>query len=616
MPISSCSGNRTSRVLPSLLLAAVLAVGWLAVGSLPARAGVFEQVDRFASVIEIQANGSIHVTETIDYDFGRLTDRHGVKRILTTTQRYDDEYDRRYPLRVLATTMDGQPVPNMVADESGGQTEIKIGDANRTVSGRHRYTLEYSLGAVANAFDDHDELYWNVTGDQWDVTLQQVRIRVDAPKQGITAVKCFQGPYGSDAPCQEAVVLDDGASARYQVVPVPPGSGVTVVAMLRAGSIDPAPPVLKERWSFKRAFAVTPVTSSGFLLLSIAAIFGGLALVWGRGRDRQFRGSEVDQAMGNDGGGDRSVPFLRGRKAAPVEFTPPEQIRPGQAGTLLDERAETLDATATIVDLAVRGFLRIEEAEPTGNLLRKKPDWRLVRSDLADTELLSYERKLLAGLFETGTTVLLSDLREAFHERLEAVKSELYDDAVRQGWFTARPDRVRAAWLGLGIGLIALGAGVTWALAYWTTFGLLGLPFVIAGLWLTILHRRMPARTAKGTAMLRRVRGFREVIRKAETHMAQWAEKEQVFTRYLPYAVVFGCTDRWAKAFEALGIQPDTSSWYVSSQPFMLANFGRSMDGFASSSAGAMAATPGGSGSSGGGGFSGGGGGGGGGGSW
>jgi uncharacterized membrane protein len=74
----------------------------------------------------------------------------------------------------------------------------------------------------------------------------------------------------------------------------------------------------------------------------------------------------------------------------------------------------------------------------------------------------------------------------------------------------------------------------------------------------------MPARTAKGTAMTRRVNGFRIVIEKAEEHMSKWAEQENVFTRLLPYAVVFGVTDKWAKAFESLGscraTRPGTSA--------------------------------------------------------
>jgi uncharacterized membrane protein len=116
------------------------------------------------------------------------------------------------------------------------------------------------------------------------------------------------------------------------------------------------------------------------------------------------------------------------------------------------------------------------------------------------------------------------------------------------------------------------------------------------------------------------VNGFRRVIETAETHMSRWAEQENVFTRYLPYAVVFGCTDKWAKTFAALGAAPDEGSmgWFVATSPFVYADLADALDGFTVATSGTIASTPAGSGSSGfgGGGFSGGGGGGGGGGSW
>jgi uncharacterized membrane protein len=163
-----------------------------------------------------------------------------------------------------------------------------------------------------------------------------------------------------------------------------------------------------------------------------------------------------------------------------------------------------------------------------------------------------------------------------------------------------------------------IGGGLTFVLARWTHWGLVGIPVIVAGVALALMARWMPARTAKGTAILRRIRGFRRVIATAETHMSRWAEEENVFTRYLPYAIVFGLTKKWAKAFEDLGIQPDTSSWYVGPHPFTALAFADSIDGFAVTTGGTLASTPAASGSSGfgGGGFSGGGGGGGGGGSW
>jgi uncharacterized membrane protein len=198
------------------------------------------------------------------------------------------------------------------------------------------------------------------------------------------------------------------------------------------------------------------------------------------------------------------------------------------------------------------------------------------------------------------------------------VQDELYKDAVRRGWFADHPDKVRKRWSARGLMLTVAGGGLTFVLARWTHLGLLGLPVVLAGLALLFSASRMPARTAAGTALVRRVRGFRVVIDKSETHISRWAEQENVFTRFLPYAIVFGLTEKWARAFEGLATQPDTSSWYVGTHPFTYAAFGSSIDGFAVTTGGTLASTPSGSGSSGfgGGGFSGGGGGGGGGGSW
>jgi uncharacterized membrane protein len=150
---------------------------------------------------------------------------------------------------------------------------------------------------------------------------------------------------------------------------------------------------------------------------------------------------------------------------------------------------------------------------------------------------------------------------------------------------------------------------------------LLPLAVILAGLLLIVGARWMPRRTATGTGLLRQVRGFRTVIATAETNLARFAEKENLFTRYLPYAIVFGLTEKWARAFEDLGEPPPDTTWYVSSNAFAYSAFSHAMDGFTVTTAGTIASTPSGSGGSGfgggfGGGFAGGGGGGGGGGSW
>jgi uncharacterized membrane protein len=226
---------------------------------------------------------------------------------------------------------------------------------------------------------------------------------------------------------------------------------------------------------------------------------------------------------------------------------------------------------------------------------------------------------LLKGLFKSGTEVELSDLKNTFAARLKKVQRALYDDAVQRKWFSGNPEHVRALWIGIGIGVLLAGIGLTVAAAAFTTLGLVPIPVAVGGLLLILLSGRMPHRTSKGTGTLVRTLGFKRFIDESERDRARFAEQQHLFTEYLPYAIVFGATEKWAKAFAGLdGELPDQSSWYVSNNAFTFVAFSSAMDGFATTSAGTIASTPSGSGTSGfgGGGFSGGGGGGGGGGSW
>jgi uncharacterized protein (TIGR04222 family) len=588
----------------------------------PARAAfAAESILDYRVDLTIDVNGTLDVHEQITYDFGPEP-HHGIFRDVPTTLRYDDRYDRVFPLHVdgvqvgepVGPTWDMHDVPWTVDDVSGGLTEIKIGDPDATVSGRHLYDISYSVQGAMNAFSGHDELYWNAIGVDWAVLIDRSVVTVHSPAD-ITQVACFRGAEGSALACDRSRV--SGSTATFTQSNLFPFEGVTVVVAIPKGVLTPTPrPILRERLTLLTAFRATPARGGVAAALVVLGLGGVGWSVWRVGRDRRFRGSAVDQTMGGTSG-DEPVPVGDADTSAPVEFAPPENLRPGEIGTLLEEEVNTLDVTATIVDLAVRGYLKIQELPKEGWF--GKPDWRLMRLDKPEDDLEAYEHSLLAGLFAAGSKVELSSLRTTFVERLHKVEEDLMDDVVAKGWFRQDPDTVRRRWYLIALGATALSIAATWILAVTWRLGLIGLPLVATAVALWFAAGRMPARTAKGTAVLRRVRGFRTVIDKAETNIARWAEQENVFTKYLPFAIVFGLTEKWAKAFEQLGeARPDTTTWYESSRPFVLAQFAHAIDGFTVATAGTIASTPAGSGSSGfsGGGFSGGGGGGGGGGSW
>jgi uncharacterized membrane protein YgcG len=303
-------------------------------------------------------------------------------------------------------------------------------------------------------------------------------------------------------------------------------------------------------------------------------------------------------------------------------------MRPALMGVILDESVDPRDISATIIDLAVRGYLTIEEVHEHGRFQRR--DWRLTTLTTPpydpNDRLLPWEERVLSGLFKTGDTVLLSELKTEFRSNYDAARNALYNDVVARRWFTRRPDKVRGRWFRAGILLTIAGVLLTVALMPWTHLGLVGVAVLVSGIAFLALHHRMPSRTARGSAALARTLGFRRYLGTAEADQLRDEEKAGIFARYLPYAIVFGETEHWARVFHDLGTHAQQYvSWYSGPEGWSFDEFGASMSDFTTTSAGTIVAQPrpvytGGGSSSGSSGFSGGssggGGGGGGGGSW
>jgi uncharacterized membrane protein YgcG len=592
-------------------------------GRATAQAGA-ERITSYHAGIAIQRDGSILVTEQIVYNFGS-DQRHGIFRVIPVRLRYNGTYDRIYAVEVLSVGSPDAPAQYTV-DNNGSYVRVRIGDPNQTVTGEHTYTLTYRVRGSLNAFADHDELYWNAVGNQWDVPIDQATVQVSAPVD-VTRAACFAGPSGSTARCQHGGITSGVAS--FGQAGLGPHEGLTVVVAIPKGVVAVPGPILQEPWSLQQAFAVTPVSAgaSGGLL-AVFAILGAVVLVKRRGRRSALSAAHLPGGTPEQAG--EAVPLpVPGEPA--MESAPPENVRPGQAGTLLDGVANPRDATGTIVDLAIRGYLRIEDA----SLDQTSRDWRVVRLDKTGG-LLDYEQILLDGLFEGATTAtgapatLLSELSPAFAGTLIRAQHALYTDVARRGWFTARPDRVRRIWLITGGALFIIGAVATVIVAANSHLGLIPIPLALAGLVLIGCARWMPVRTAKGTELARHLLGFRRYLTTAAAGQAHPAGQVDLLDDHLPYAIVFGCTKQWADVTGSLANTGPAPSWYRSSGPYrpgslsLLAQSGHyfsPMHQFATTANNWIAthsAASGGSGSSGfsGGGFSGGGGGGGGGGSW
>ncbi len=597
----------------SVCLAAI-AGGGAGAGAGERQSPLGERITDYVSNVEIARNGEVTVTEDITYDFGS-TPRHGILRHIPIRFPYDDVkegYDRVTPLDVIEVSADPGTPDEYSRSTEGNQVVLKVGDPDRTITGVHRYRISYRLQGALNHFADHDELYLNITGNDWPVLMEKVSATVKVPG-AVEQVACFAGPVQSRLACAQSSKGE--GEARFAHGPLAPSAGLTVVVGFPVGVVSPTPkPILEQRRTLASAFALRPDTVVPAGGLAAAAVGGFVLLLTRVGRDRRYTGSATDVAFGNVDDSSEPAP-LRDTDPVPVEFVPPEGLRPGQVGTLIDEQANTLDVTATIVDLAVRGYLRITEIPKEGWF--GSTDWQLDSLE-PGTGLKEYENTLLTALFAKGPSVTLSELKNHFAKHLKAVEEQLYEDMMANRWYRHRPDQVRTKAGCLAVTVIVAGIVLTIVLALFTSYALLGLPVVLLGLLLVFANKAFPARTPKGYATVRRIRGFKQFIDESEKDRAAFAERQHLFSEYLPYAVVFGAVDKWARTFAGLNGELPQTNWYVSPYAFNYVTFSGAMSTFTTSTAGTIASTPGSSGGSGfgGGGFSGGGVGGGGGGSW
>ncbi len=550
-----------------------------------ALAQVSEAIKNFDVNAQIQRNGTVLVQESIVYDFGENW-KHGI---------YRDTYSKGINIKVKIVQMDDREVKYEVIN-SNDNVRVKIGDPDQTILGVHTYSIIYSVKGAVRFLSDHDEFYWNVTGNGWIVPIEAVSaaasIEGNVSEKDIQ-LKCYTGVFGSlEQNCfaQLPLLGCEGCkitTATFEVTkPLWPGEGLTVMFGWPKGVVV-GPSVLEKISDFFLQF--------GFWFLPIIIFIYLFQLWWRKGMD------------------------IKLHKTIIAQYELPNDLRPAEVGYILRQQFSNKDLSATIIDLAVRGYLKIQEKE-TKILFFKQKDWELIKlKDFRNDESLEpYEEFLLEKIFEGSDNVLVASLKKEFYKNIKELKNNVSVEMVLDDYFVSDPGKAQKKFAGVGIAILVIFyifvefinkfAGFFASANIW-------LPFLVSGILFFIFGIVMPKKTLKGTELLWQIKGFKEYIKTAERYRVQFQEKENIFEKYLPYAIVFGLTKKWAKAFE--GIVQNPPNWYVSATPIMgfsPASFSSSLDKSLASISTAMGASP--SGGRGGGGFSGGGGGGGGGGSW
>lgn len=559
-------------------------------------------IEKFNSDLAVEQTGEVSVVETIDVNFNTLS-KHGIYRDIPYA--YESNGQKIYT-EILTQKVEQNGAPaTYVTSKNDTYVDLKIGDADRTISGKNTYKIYYTVRGVLRGFTDHDELYWNVTGNNWPVPINHATATVTLPSDGLTKTACYQGYAGSQGECLSQIQSPRIAEFQSDEI-LDAAQGMTIVSGYTKGMV-PLLTVQRPK-TFWGKFTTWPSE----LTLGIAVTFGIVTIfyLWYKGGRDYWLGQNMFGKINNQG----SAKPLGAHETTVVEFTPPEKLRPAELGVLMDERADTHDVVATIIDLASRGYLTITEVPK--KWIFGKMDYLLTKKSKDGKGLLGYEKMLLDKLFATEKTVTISSLKTTFYEELKEIKQELYNEVVRKKLFTSDPEKIRQKYLLIAFVLLILGIIITGnSVAHDLIIPAdIGLGIGISGVILIIMSQFMPRRTASGRELYRRARGYYLFINTAEKYRQQFFEKKNMFNEILPYAIVFGLTTKFAQQMHDIGLTHTATAWYVGTQPFNTTTFGNSMNDFSRSMSSAIASAPQSSGFSGG--SSGGGFGGGGGGSW
>ncbi|HEX8361291.1 MAG TPA: DUF2207 domain-containing protein [Longimicrobium sp.] len=562
----------------------------------------------FDALLVVSPDGTLDVTERLTVGFtGKW---NGLNRDLSLRHRTAEGRGAALDLEVSSVT-DGDGRKLRVVEESGDdgwvhRLQIWIPgaqDAERQVVIRYRVANAIRFFYEGSEPGPMDELYWNVTGNAWDMPIDRTRGRVVLPAGASPRRHAvYTGATGTTlaGANAESRVTERGlefAATR----PLEPYEGVTLAVGWAPGFVATRPSA-RER-GVREAVRLWPL---GLPLL----VFGLSFRAWRRrGRDPR-------------------------EESIVVQYEPPEAMSPTELGTLIDHEAEMRDITATLVDLAVRGYVGIEERSEKKLLglftstefvfFRRRPraDW---------SALAAHERAYLEALFRHATTaetsweevrshssggtartaadteqVALSQLSEKFYTALPCIRDAVYDSLVERGYYLRRPDQVKNRWMFAAGALLVAGVGgagwvegMAWT---WVSPLALGAGAVASAVIVFIFSRVIPARTPAGARAREAALGFREFLSRVESERyRRMITSPEMFERFLPHAMAFGVADRWAHAFEELYQEPP--QWYRGNGTghFHATDFSSRMNAMSSSASSTMSSSPSSSGSGGGG---------------
>lgn len=481
-----------------------------------------EVIHSFNTNIVAHKNGEMSITETINYDF-EDSYRHGIYRYIPLYSKVGDLY-RVIKIKNINILRD-EKKEKFTVSRTKEQIYFKIGDADKVINGTHVYKISYTVeNGIGSNYKDHDEIYWNITGNDWQVQIEKAvaNISTDFEINKINLI-CFEGPLGSkDQACKVEGKRVSSSQILY------PGYGLTIVSVYPANTF-PKSILLKELPKTIGEQLGNLFLRNLHLIYIFLNIFLPLILIyWYKAHKNKKRFGEptVNFDIPKDEKGKRLAPAL--------------------AGTIDTATLERDDVVATIFDLAIRKYIRLEEVKEKTKVLgvfdKEKKEQQIIKLKKDDGKLLDFEKTLFNRLFEVGDSIKVSDLKLDFYKTFSDMEKDVFKELVNKKYYVKNPKNQKAF-------LIVFGM--------WSLFTL----NIILAITFLILAKKLNGRTSLGDEIDYKIDGLKLFLKSMDRNYKWQAEKFYTVEQMIPYAMALGYVDKFMEALKI--IKPDYNpSWY------------------------------------------------------
>lgn len=513
----------------SLRVVSVFVLLVLLVGVLPTAALAQDKTlywETYDVDITVQPDGCFRVVETQQLVFTSGTFQYGIRHIPTENTSGISDLAVSEAGGVLYRESDSGEPFTFSTSESASELNIRYNFPPTTDDDR-TMVVEYTVCGALLFYDGGDQLVWKAVPSNELFPIQHASVTVHLPDGATVDNYDATGPQGT------ATLIDNNQGVRFETT-----------ESIRAGSQDFA---VRVQWphgivtgqpaswqlAMDRQDQIKPVANVAGLALTVFALVAGLLglyLLWySKGRDKPTK--------------------------LPAEWIPepPGDLPAGMAGTLVDEKADNKDVIATLVDLARRGVLAIQDESKPGAFGIGETHEFIYHLEDATLPMRPYEKLLVDKFFGDQQEQRLSDLREKFYTNMGQIKQGLYQAVVDEGYFPRSPESTRTKYAIFGVLALVfasiVGCVLMVALINYSDFAIcLPLALAVPAIGLIFLARYMPRKSPAGAEEAAKWLAFKRYMEDIEKY-TKVDEVKEIFDRYLPYAIAFGLESSWIKKF-------------------------------------------------------------------